>query len=832
MRIARLLPFVVAFSASVAGAQGAPPAGAPRPMGAPGMQRLGSIAGTIVSDAGQPIASASIGVRGGRDSSLVNGAIARADGSFRVEGLAPGRYTLRIRALGFAPVVRAVVVEAADPKVDLGKITLAQVAAQISGVTSVAEREQAALAPDRNTYNVKDMPAASGGNAVDVLRNVPGVEVDGDNKVSLRGNQNVVVQINGRTSPMRGEQLGNFLAQLPSGMVARVEVVPNPSAKDDPEGMAGILNVVLKQNADLGTSGGVMLGGGSTGLVNANGNLGYQKGKVSLFGSYGFMRDDRELNGYTNREQLFTTPTTFLNADNLGGFQPNSHNVTGNAEIKLAAKDVLSSNLLFSKRRFDRHNDNFYSELDAQQALTGRYDRLSTARSRDGTLDYSLAYKHTEQQLRNETSAEMRINRSTTDFASHYLDRTLDVEGRAVDAPDLRQLDGLAETRTDLTLQADVVRPFGAVGKIELGYKGVFRALDNEFDASEFSYATDDFVPDLARSNAFDYRDQVHAVYGVLSRSFGKLNLQGGVRAEHAQSEFDLATTGESFENDYQSLYPSGLISYDLTATRQVKLSYSKRVQRPDTRQMNPFVFREDALNVFRGNPYLKPEYTHAMELGFQTAFPKGSIQLSPFFRHTLNAVRNIRTIGDDGVSTSTLANVATSDSYGADVSGSFRVGKLNGFGGISAFRQVTDASNLETDVSNNAIGWSARANGSYKLRATLDAQGFFMYRAPMNTEQGKITSMSILTLALRQKLYGDKASLTLRVQDPFDRMRFGFESSDGRVKQSSLRRFGARGVFVNFSYNFGQAPRFRPRPQEAQPDAGANPTMGGPPGE
>ncbi|HYD53661.1 MAG TPA: TonB-dependent receptor [Gemmatimonadaceae bacterium] len=828
MRFTRLLPLVLLLAGTVQ-AQGAPPAGA-RPVGAPATQAPGQLSGVVVDDAGQPIGGASIAVRGGRDSALVNGAIARADGAFRVEGLAPGRYSVRVRALGFAPLVRPLVVTAEAPRVDLGRVPLASVATQIGGVASVAEREAAVLAPDRNSYDVKNMPAASGGNAVDVLRNVPGVEVDGDNKVSLRGNQNVVVQVNGRPTPMRGEQLGNFLAQLPANMVTRVEVVPNPSAKDDPEGMAGILNVVLKQNADLGTSGGVMVGGGTTGMVNANGNLGYQKGILSLFGSYGFMRDDRELSGYTNREQLFTTPVTFLNADNLGGFQPNSHNVTGNAELKLRPKDVLSSNLLFSKRRFDRRNDNFYSELDAERVVTGRYDRLTTATSRDATLDYSLAYKHTEQQLRNEQSAELRINRSTTDFDSRYLERALTADGDLADRPELRQLDGLAETRTDLTLQTDVVRPFGAVGKMEFGYKGVLRRLDNEFDAAQWSHDQGAYLPDIARSNAFEYQDQVHAVYGVLSRSFGKLNLQGGVRAEQARSEFDLATTGESFDNTYRSLYPSGLVSYDLSAMRQVKLSYSKRVQRPDTRQMNPFTFREDALTVFRGNPYLRPEYTHAMELGFQSAFAKGSVQVTPFFRHTVGAVRNIRSVDDTGVSTTTFANVATSDSYGADVNGSFRVGKLNGFGGFSAFRQVTDASNLSTDVSNEAIGWSARANGTYKLTSTLDAQAFVMYRAPMNTEQGRITSMSMTTLALRQKLLGDKASLTIRMQDPFDRMRFGFESSDARVRQSSLRRFGARGLFVNFSYNFGQTPRFRPRPQEQQPEGGANPTMGGPP--
>lgn len=800
------------------------PAPGSRPMGAPGQQMPGVIAGTVVNDAGQPVPSASIGVR--RDTILVNGAIAKTDGTFRIEGIAPGRYTVRIRAIGYAPVVKEVTITSAGPRVELGSVALAAVATQIAGTTVTADADEAALAPDRNSYTVKDMPAAAGGNTIDVLRNVPGVEVDGDNKVSLRGNQNVVVQLNGRATPLRGEQLGNFLAQLTSSMVQRVEVVPNPSAKDDPEGMAGIINIVLKQNADLGTSAGLVFGTGTTGMVNTSGNVGHQQGAWTLFGSYGFMRDNRTMTGYTNRQNL-QPETSFLNADNFGKMRPLSHNGSATIEYKASAKNLLSTNLMFNHGRFDRQMDNFYQALDGTEAITARYDRLTEADNGNSMLDWAAAFKRTVEPQRRELSAEVRVNRGATDFESAYLDQPRNPDGTSASNEPGRQLDDLDESRLDLTLQADVIRPFGARGKLELGYKGVLRQLDNTFDASIFSYADDAFLADAARSNAFEYRDQVHAVYAVLSRGIGSFNLQGGLRAEQAASEFDLATTGVSYDNDYRSLYPSALVSYDMTPTRQLKLSYSKRVQRPHTTQMNPFVFREDALNTFQGNPYLKPEYTHSMELGFQNAFSKGSLQLTPFFRHTVDAVRAIRSVDDEGINRVTFANVATADSYGADANGSFRIGNFNGFGGLNVFRSVTDASNLETDVSNNSVGWSARVNGTYKLMKALDAQTFLMYRAPMNTEQGRIRAMSMLTLALRQKVYGDKGTVALRVQDPFNTMRFGFEQADGRVIQSSMRQFGIRGVYLNFSYNYGQAPRIRQRPVEQAPEPGAAPVPG-----
>lgn len=831
MRLTQPLAIALAalFLAAWAPALGAQAPGAgPRPMGpgGPGQQMPGVITGIVVNDAGQPVPSASVGVR--RDTVLVNGAIAKADGSFRIEGLPPGRYDVRVRAIGFAPIVKAVTITPAAPRVELGNVALSAVATQLSATTVVAEADEAALAPDRNSYTVKDLPAAAGGNTIDVLRNVPGVEVDGDNKVSLRGNQNVVVQINGRATPMRGEQLGNFLAQLTSSMVQRVEVVPNPSAKDDPEGMAGIINIVLKQNADLGTSAGVVVGGGSTGMLNASGNVGHQQGPWTLFASYGFMRDEREMTGFTNRETLQPS-SSFLDAVTVGRMYPRSHNATATVEYKLSQHDLLSTQAMFNRGTFDRELDNFYSELDAGRAVTARYDRFTEADNGNGMIDWSATFKRTREPQRRELSSEVRINRAHMDFESAFLDQALNPDGTAANDQPGRQLDDLDETRTDLTLQTDVIRPFGERGKFEFGYKGVLRELDNTFEASTFSYDTDAWEGNAARSNAFNYQDQVHALYAVLSRGIGSFNLQAGLRGEMATSRFDLLTTDEPFENDYTSLYPSALASWDIVPMRQqLKLSYSKRVQRPHTTQMNPFVFREDALNTFQGNPYLKPEYTHSFELGYQHTFARGSLQLTPFYRHTVDAVRAIRRVDEDGVNNMTFANLAELDSYGADANVSFRAGNLNGFGGVNVFRSVSDASNLETDVSNEAVGWSARVNGTYKLTPSLDWQTFFMYRAPMDTEQGRIDAMSMLTLALRHKVFGDRGSVTLRAQDPFNTMKFGVAHATTQLAQRSVRHFGARGVFLSFSYNYGQAPRIRQRPAEQAPaDPTGAPVMG-----
>src|SRR5438309_2486336 len=259
----------------------------------------------VINGTSQPITGGSIGVRRDGDSAFTSGTRPDSDGSFRVEGLRFGRYSIRVRALGYTPLMRAGIVLSADhPIADLGALNLAAVATELASQQVTADRAEVVLAPDRNIYSTKNMTAASGGTAIDVLRNVPSVEVDASNNVSLRGNQNVVVQINGRPSPLKGDQLGNFLAQLPASTVKNVEVATNPSAKNDPEGTAGIINIVLNQEADLGLSGGLTMGTGSTGQANFSGNIGRQSGPLTLFLSYGAFYNHQQSNGYTDQTNL------------------------------------------------------------------------------------------------------------------------------------------------------------------------------------------------------------------------------------------------------------------------------------------------------------------------------------------------------------------------------------------------------------------------------------------------------------------------------------------------------------------------------------------------
>jgi outer membrane receptor protein involved in Fe transport len=819
LKRALILCAAIAVTSASALAQGAAP-----PMQAP----AGEIRGRLVETAsGAPIGAGSITVRRAADTSFAGGALPDPDGSFRVNGLRPGRYTVRFRAIGFAPLVRNdIVISAEQPVVDLGALTIASIPVTLETQQVVAERPDVTLAPDRNSYSVKNMATASGGTAIDALRNVPSVEVDGTNNVTLRGNANVVVQINGRPSPLRGEQLGNFLAQLPAHAVDHIEVATNPSAKNDPEGTAGIINIVLAQQADMGLSGGFSAGTGTTGMANLSGNLGRQSGPWTLFASYNYFSDTRPSSGTTDRTNMFTPTPAFVAGNSVGEASPHSNNVTTRAEYRFTEHDALSLDAVVSGGLFSRDNAAYYTDYDGSGTVIGQFNQFSNQDFHSLSQDYAVAFRRTGDPKATTFSTELRYTQNGQRF-NNLLNSIVLQSDPSTGATQPAERDLTKANIPSWALQTDYSHPFGAKTKLESGFKGTLRQTSNDFTAAFFDSSSASYLNDATRANAFDYHEAIGAVYGVLSQKIMKVDAQPGLRVEQASSRLELPAAALSYDNNYASAFPSAILAWNVTDMRQVKASYSRRITRPDPFQLNPIGFRNDPRNAFRGNPALRPEYTDAFELGFQDAHKWGSIQLTPYLRQTQHAVRFIRSVDSTGVTLGTFANVASTTALGTDLNVSWRHGPVNVFGGGSAYHYSSDAGNLGGNLSTKTFVWNARSNVSWKLTPALDLQGFGMYRAPMKTEGGKMNAMVFTNIALRQKLWGDKGSLTLRLSDPFNLMKFGYLTDNGQVVESNEQRFGVRGVYLTFSRNFGQQIKLRPRPTE--PDNSQPPQPGGP---
>jgi len=772
----------------------------------PAAAQSGEIHGLVVDGASKaPLGTATVDVTGIGTAAAAHVATG-TDGRFRVPDLQPGRYRVRIQAIGYTPRQLAPIeIGPSTPSVDVGTVTLAAAVVVLQPLQVTGQRQDVELAPDRNIYVVRDMPTTRGGTALDVLRNVPAVDVDIDNIVSLRGNTGVVLQINGRPSPLKPAQLGNFLAQVPAEMVDKVEVIPNPSARENPEGDAGIINIVLKQKPDEGRSGGLTVGGGTTGHVDVGGNLGYENGPLSLFGSYGFLRDNRPRRDTIFRENDYQSPLTYLEEAGLRTQIPLAHTLTGSAGYQLSEHDELSADADYSTRLEAETYNLQYRNLDSARSLSALSDRFTRGTNHEFNLEATLAYKHGFAAKGHKLSGELRVVRAQEGGPSGIVARDLALDGTPSDTSALERQTSW-EHPDENALKLDYVRPLSKVVRLEAGYRGSLQRFHTTLDTQVFDTTQAAWAPDSTRISDFTYRQVVHAAYGMLDAQRGKFLLQGGVRVERATTQFHLLTTGATYENPYNSVFPSGLIAYNIDETHQVKLSYSTRIRRPDdTDLLDPTAHYLDPLNISRGNPYLKPEYIHALELGLQRTADRLTLQLTPFYRHTVNAVRTIRTLDTTGVMTRTFANVSTSDAYGADVTIARSGGRVSGFAGASAFRQVSNASNLGPGLSAETFGWTARTNATIRVATTVDVQALLSYQAPMNVEQGRNASRTRFTLAARKKLMEDRMSVTLRVIDPFNTSRESSTTIDPRFYQISDRRRTIRGLLLSVNWTFGK---------------------------
>jgi outer membrane cobalamin receptor len=754
------------------------------------------------------IASATIDVANLTSGAAAGRVTSTADGAFRIEKLPLGQYRVTIRALGFAArTLPSVTLIVSQPEVDVGVVALTEIPLQLQTQAVTAQREVVQMQPDRTTYVVRDMPTTKGGTALDVLRNVPSVDVDIDNNISLRGNTGVVIQINGRPSALKGSQLGNFLDQLSADAIDHVEIIPNPSAREDAGGVAGIINIVLRQKPDAGTSGSVTMGAGTTGHVDAGVNGGWQRGPLSAFGGYSMLRDSRPRYDAIFRQDTYGGPVSYLRENGTRTQIPLVNTVTGNATYQPSNHDELSADAMYSQRREWERQGILYQTLDSSLALDDLTDRHSRDVNHEGSADAALSYKHGFETKGHTFSSELRFEEHFEGGPTDILDRGLWPAGDPATTT-LQQIRTVWTHSSSTSLRFDYVRPLAEGLRFETGYRGYLERIRTTQDVQNYDSAQAAMLTDPAQASDFAYDALVHDVYGMLIARLGRVLLQGGVRAEHAGASFDLRTRDQRYDNPYNSLFPSGLVSFALTDADQLKLSYSTRIRRPDDPDLlDPTPHALDALNVSVGNPYLRPEYIRALELGFQRVGDRVTVQLTPFYRHSFNAVRSIRTIDTAGVTTLSYANIATTDSYGTDATVALGSGgRVSGFIGGSAYHQRNNASNLDPSLSASTFGWSVRTNAALRVSRAIDAQALVSYVGRTTVDQGWNAARTRVSFGIRDKLLADRLSLTLRILDPFNTARERSATIDPEFEQINDRTRAIRGLQLSATWMFGRS--------------------------
>jgi hypothetical protein len=775
-----------------------------------------SVTGRFVEKrAKSPLAGVEVVVRGAVDSMVVAHATTGSDGRFEIDSLRFGRYLLRASLLGYETHARSdVFLTESAPLLDLGTQALAVSAIAIKGVETTTARPTAIVTSDRNVYLAKDLPGATAGTATDLLRAVPELEVDIDDKVSLRGSSSVTIQFNGRTSPLKGDALTTFLRQCPASRIERVEVMANPSAKFDPEGMAGIVNIVTKEQLDLGLSGSVFLSLGDRSRGPST-RIAWQKGRLTLSGGVAAYWSHLEYWYDDSRQNLIARPPTSYRLSTTSEYRYGFGNLDGSFDFAIDKKSTLygtATGYLSSSRSNVLSG---YVLSDSALAVTSSYDRATDGDSDWRSGNATLGFQHVVEKSRNEWTIEMRQSESPssrTSDAIEHLFVPVDSTGQ------ISLLEGDDGSR-ERSLQVDDTYPLGAKGKLELGYRGAERRNTSWSRLSVLSGEPGGGVSDYV------HREIFHSGYVTAGSTFGRLSLQAGMRAEAANTTFDVIPRATRYDNDYRSAFPSANVAWDLGKGRTIRFTYSKRIERPSSFYLNPDVPSLDPLNRTVGNPYLTPKYTHSFSLETSWTGSRGLVRLSPFYRETVDNWDQFKSVDSLGAAVTTWRNASSIRFLGGSLVASLRqTGRLGGTLNLSVYREEHDASNLARQARRDATNWSLEGNATFKAAKMLDLQSWVRYSPAQTLAQGHTSANLYSNFGARLKL-GEKAWLSLFFNDPFDLWKYTFVTSDSTYVQTSTSRGTIRRIGLSLGWSWGKQPETKPRrqtdetPRQEQPE-------------
>ncbi|MEM6348138.1 MAG: TonB-dependent receptor [Bacteroidota bacterium] len=779
--------------------------------GAPkGPSTTGRISGQLVDSlTNQALQYASVAIFAPGKEKAINGTITDEEGRFKMLAVPTGTYILKVSFLGYAPKsIPGVTLKPEKPDVDLGNIIMVSKDVQLGEVEITAEKSLVENKIDRLVYNAEQDVTNLGGDAADVLRKVPLLSVDLDGNVSLRGSQNLQILINGKPSGMFSSSVADALKMIPAEEIKSVEVITVPGAKYDAEGSGGIINIITKKRNVEGVSGSVSASGGNRN-GNANASLAYARGRFGINGN-GSYRASWPRPGYN----------TFFRADTLAGGEIRVLDQEGEtfsdwngfggrlgAFYDFNAFNSIISSFNYRGRFNSRDATNNASFVDPVAGINQEYLQTQETFGLFSGYDWNTEYLKTFEDKNREFSMGVQlsgnINNQDYQLLREGIGASLGDQALFINEQSVNKGDNL-----ELTFQTDYTHPFGEKLKFETGAKAILRTINSDYVYEELLAGASEFVTDDFRSNIFNYNQDVYAGYGQFTWNMTeKWTGIFGARYEHTDISGSFQDEGEPFENSYDNLLPSFIISRKLKGFSNIKVSYTQRIQRPSLRFINPFVNSADPRNVTVGNPQLDPEITDQVELAYTTIL-KGGITLSTavFYRRTTDVIESILNVREDGVTETSFLNISDNQSYGLDLFGSFKLFKiwtLRGGGSLYTY----DATGQLNGQSVNNTGLIYRLNGNSTLTLPNDFQieFFAFYRSPRITLQGTQTSFYIYNFGAKKLLFNKKGSLGLNVVQPFQRdMVFDSEFTGAGFYQETSFAIPFRSFNANFSYRFG----------------------------
>lgn len=771
----------------------------------------GLVKGVVVDETTDlPLDFATVTLFSAIDSSMVTGGVTDASGAFRLE-LKFGSYYANVAFISFRDLnIGGIEVSRDNPVADLGTISLAPSVTVLSEIEVRAEKSNMQISLDKRVFNVGKDLANIGGSASDVLDNVPSVTVDAEGGVSLRGAAGVRILINGRPSGLVGVGDTDGLRQIPANLIERIEVITNPSARYEAEGMAGIINIVLKKDRRQGLNGSLDVTTGYPHNYGLAANANYRAGKLNLFANYGVSYRKRPGVGSLYQEIYGRSEsgpdTTFIlqqNQDRERGGWDNT--LRAGAEFFFNEKTTLTASFTYEDEDGDNRSDIEYRDyLFNLNQLTGITRRLDREKELENNLEYVMSFRKEFEREGHLLTADLRYQDNDEIERSTITESYFTPEYTQASIPVLEQRSDNEEKERLILGQMDYIRPFAREGKFEAGLRASIREINTDFQVEELANGIWEQLPSF--TNEFIYDENIYAAYAIVGNKFGRFSVQLGVRAELTDVNTRLIETGEENPRDYLNLFPSGHFGYEFAGQNSFQVSYSRRINRPNFWNLNPFFSFSDARNIRTGNPNLDPEYTHSFELGHLKYWDKMSLSSSVYYRYTEGITERIRTLQEDGTTLTRPENLATEDAYGLDVT--FSASPADWWdldGNVNFYRSIINGNNIDTSFTADALTWNGRITSKMNLWKFLDAQLRFNYRAPRNTTQGRDKSFYFVDLAFSKDILNNKGTLTLSVSDLFNSRRWRYIFEDEAFYSRGDFQWHPRQVTLTFNYRLNQ---------------------------
>ena len=776
------------------------------------------ISGKIVDkSSNQPLEYATFTLINSKNSKAIFGGITDGKGDFNVEANA-GMYTVKIEFISYKAQILNQKLLQTD--VNLGIFSLQEDVNQLQEVVIRSEKTTVEIKLDKKVYNLGKDLMVKGGTVTDILDNIPSVSVDAEGTVSLRGNDNVRILIDGK--PSNANNILEALKLIPADAVDKVEVITNPSARYDAEGGGGILNIILKKGKTNGLNGSIIATAGNPKNSSFSGNFNFKSTNFNLFSTIGY--SDRTVPGNANVQTTYLSPTTTNpTTSSLDDRITNRYNKVSNGTFGMEwylSKNASWTNSVTYQKKNGQNIDQTFIDYTFLNAVSAKQNRLNSEDSNGEGLTFS---SNLTQKFKKEG------HKLTADFQTSFdKDRNLANISDNFSGNDFTKN---FQNQSRNLFQADYVLPFGKDNQIEAGYRGDFSIQSSDVFVLNNNVVNPNFTFLL------EYVEKVNAFYTQYGKKLGKFSFLGGLRMEDSNIDVNRISENQYLNRKYRDFFPSAFVTYEISDNSSVSLSYSKRISRPRGRLLNPFNNYSSTINIFQGNVFLVPAYTNAIDFGFIKSWDKLTLNTSLYVNRTNDVFQFIRKpagVNASGtpVIVSTPINLDHENRLGFEFTlnyspykwwklnsnfNFFRVETVGEYSYVNISNQV-----IKRDFGNTANAWFTRLTSKITLPHKIDWQTNATYNGPQTNGQGVVKGVYGINLAFSKDILKDKGTIALSVNDLFNsRKRYWDTEIPNSISSSAVRQERERQITLSFTYRFNKSKNEKEKPRKQQQEGG-----------